>query len=140
VAVTRPPEPVGWDDVVLPAAVVDDLRALLDLMKRTRGGIVVPAPTGLILVGPPGTGKHCSSRSRPAAQFLRGESSDVWAAPWAGLSSGCRRSSEERRTTRLPSYSSTRWMACSEHHGQMNQHDVQLVEQALIEISALART
>ena len=51
-------EPVGWDDVVLPAAVVGDLRALLDLMKPGRAEeLSLPAPTGLILVGPPGTGK-----------------------------------------------------------------------------------
>jgi len=38
---------VGWDDVVLPAVVIDDLRSLLDLMKPGRAEeLSLPAPTG----------------------------------------------------------------------------------------------
>jgi AAA+ superfamily predicted ATPase len=61
----------------LPAAVVGDLRALLDLMKPGRAEeLSLPAPTGLILVGPPGTGKTLVAKLivPSQAQFLRGES------------------------------------------------------------------
>jgi ATP-dependent 26S proteasome regulatory subunit len=109
-------EPVSWDDVVLPAAVVEDLRALLDLMKPGRAEeLSLPAPTGLILVGPPGTGKTLVAKliaSQAKRSFYAVSPSDVLGSAVGGLSSGCRRSSEERRITRLPSYSSTRWTAC----------------------------
>ncbi len=49
---------VGWDDLVLPAAVERDLRNLIRLMDaREAERLKVPVPTGLLLVGPAGTGK-----------------------------------------------------------------------------------
>ena len=49
---------VGWDDLVLPAAVERDLRNLIRLMNaREAERLKVPIPTGLLLVGPAGTGK-----------------------------------------------------------------------------------
>ena len=138
-----PLEPVGWDDVVLPAAVVDDLRALLDLMKPGRAEeLSLPAPDGSHSCWAAWNRQNIGSeadRVPSQAQFLRGEPERCLGQRRGRVcQGGCRRSSEERRTTRLPSYSSTRWMACSPNiMARMNQHDVQLVEQALIEISAL---
>ena len=135
-------EPVGWDDVVLPAAVVDDLRSLLDLMKPGRAEeLSLPAPTGLILVGPPGTGKTLIAKliaSQAKRSFYAVSPSDVLGSAVGG---SVKRLSEifRRAKDNAPSIVFFDEMdgLFPELHGQMSQHDVQLVEQALIEISAL---
>jgi len=49
---------VTWDDLVLPTNVEKDLRQLIWLMDRSNAEqMQVPLPTGLLLIGPPGTGK-----------------------------------------------------------------------------------
>jgi len=49
---------VNWGDLVLPAAVERDLRNLIRLMDaREAERLKVPVPTGLLLIGPAGTGK-----------------------------------------------------------------------------------
>ncbi len=49
---------VDWDDLVLPSAVERDLRNLIRLLDaREAERLKVPVPTGLLLVGPAGTGK-----------------------------------------------------------------------------------
>jgi transitional endoplasmic reticulum ATPase len=51
-------KPVNWEDLVLPASAESDLRQLVRLMDSNHSqGLDVPVPTGLLLVGPPGTGK-----------------------------------------------------------------------------------
>jgi len=51
-------KPVEWGDLVLSAAVEQDLRNLIRLMDaREAEKLQVPVPTGLLLVGPSGTGK-----------------------------------------------------------------------------------
>jgi transitional endoplasmic reticulum ATPase len=51
-------KPVNWEDLVLPASAERDLRQLVRLMDSSHSqGLDVPVPTGLLLVGPPGTGK-----------------------------------------------------------------------------------
>jgi transitional endoplasmic reticulum ATPase len=51
-------KPVDWGDVVLPTAVERDLRNLIRLMdSREAERLKVPVPTGLLLIGPAGTGK-----------------------------------------------------------------------------------
>ncbi len=135
-------EPVGWDDVVLPAAVVDDLRTLLDLMKPGRAEeLSLPAPTGLILVGPPGTGKTMVARliaSQAKRSFYAVSPSDVLGGAVGG---SVKRLAEifQRAKDNAPSIVFVDEMdgLFPRMSGQINQHDVQLVEQALIEISAL---
>jgi len=135
-------EPVGWDDVVLPAAVIDDLRSLLDLMRPGRAEeLSLPAPTGLILVGPPGTGKTLIARliaSQAKRSFYPVSPSDVLGSAVGG---SVKKLSEifRRAKDNAPSIVFFDEMdgLFPELHGQMSQHDVQLVEQALIEISAL---
>jgi transitional endoplasmic reticulum ATPase len=49
---------VDWGDLVLPAPVERDLRNLIQLMDAGKAErLKVPVPTGLLLVGPAGTGK-----------------------------------------------------------------------------------
>jgi transitional endoplasmic reticulum ATPase len=51
-------KPIDWGDLVLPAAVERDLRNLIRLMDAGQADrLKVPIPTGLLLVGPAGTGK-----------------------------------------------------------------------------------
>jgi transitional endoplasmic reticulum ATPase len=51
-------KPVNWEDLVLPASAESDLRQLVRLMDNSHSeGLDVAVPTGLLLVGPPGTGK-----------------------------------------------------------------------------------
>jgi SpoVK/Ycf46/Vps4 family AAA+-type ATPase len=51
-------KPVNWEDLVLAADVEKDLRQLVRLMEaRKAERMQVPIPTGLLLIGPPGTGK-----------------------------------------------------------------------------------
>ena len=51
-------KPVEWGDLVLSPAVEQDLRNLIRLMdSREAEKLKVPVPTGLLLVGPSGTGK-----------------------------------------------------------------------------------
>ena len=49
---------VDWGDLILPGAIERDLRNLIRLMDaREAERLKVPVPTGLLLVGPAGTGK-----------------------------------------------------------------------------------
>lgn len=135
-------EPVGWDDVVLPDRVLADLRTLLDLMKPGRAEeLSLPAPTGLILVGPPGTGKTLVARliaSQAKRSFYAVSPSEVLGGAVGG---SVKRLSEifRRAKDNAPSIVFFDEMdgLFPLVHGHLSQHDVQLVEQALIEISAL---
>ena len=135
-------EPVGWDDVVLPEYVMADLRTLLDLMKPGRAEeLSLPAPTGLILVGPPGTGKTLVARlvaSQAKRSFYAVSPSEVLGGAVGG---SVKRLSEifRRAKDNAPSIVFFDEMdgLFPLVHGHLSQHDVQLVEQALIEISAL---
>jgi len=135
-------EPVGWDDVVLPCSVADDLRTLLNLMTPGRAEeLSLPPPTGLILVGPPGIGKTLVAKliaSQAKRSFYAVSPSDVLGSAVGG---SVKRLSEifQRAKDNAPSVVFFDEMdgLFPQLNGQMNQHDVQLVEQALIEISAL---
>ena len=51
-------KPVQWEDLVLPASAEADLRQLVRLMDSNGAAdLEIAVPTGLLLVGPPGTGK-----------------------------------------------------------------------------------
>lgn len=138
----EPLETVGWDDVVLPEHVVADLRTLLHLMKPGRAEeLSLPAPTGLILVGPPGTGKTLVARliaSQAKRSFYAVSPSEVLAGAVGG---SVKRLSEifRRAKDNAPSIVFFDEMdgLFPLVHGYLSQHDVQLVEQALIEISVL---
>lgn len=135
-------EPVAWDDVVLPEGVLADLGTLLDLMRPGRAEeLSLPAPTGLILVGPPGTGKTLVARliaSQAKRSFYAVSPSDVLGSAVGG---SVKRLTEifQRARDNAPSIIFFDEMdgLFPRMAGQMNHHDVQLVEQALIEISAV---
>jgi transitional endoplasmic reticulum ATPase len=139
----RPPmEPVGWDDVVLPEAVIHDLKALLELMQPGRAEkLSLPVPTGLILTGAPGTGKTLTAKliaSQANRSFYSLSPSDILSGEVGGstkrLKEAFGRAKEQAPSILFFDEMDGLFPAV---HGPVGQHDVQLVEQALIEISAL---
>jgi transitional endoplasmic reticulum ATPase len=135
-------EPVTWDDVVLPERVIEDLRTLLRLMEPGAAErLSLPAPTGLILTGAPGTGKTLTAKliaSQSHRSFYSIAPSDVLSGAVGG---SVKRISEifARAKEHAPSILFFDEMdgLFPGVQGPVGQHDVQLVEQALIDISAL---
>jgi transitional endoplasmic reticulum ATPase len=135
-------EPVTWDDVVLPERVVEDLKTLLRLMEPGAAEqLSLPVPTGLILTGAPGTGKTLTAKliaSQSNRSFYSISPGDVLSGAVGG---SVKRLSEifARAKEHAPSilfFDEMDGLFLSVQ-GPVGQHDVQLVEQALIEISAL---
>ncbi len=134
-------ERVTWDDVVLPARTQEDLQTLIRLMEPGAAEqLSLPTPTGLILLGAPGVGKTLTARliaSQSNRSFFTITPSDVLSGAIGG---SVKRMSEifARAKENAPSI-----LFFDEMDGLfpavqgIGQHDVQLVEQALIEISAL---
>jgi len=135
-------EKVSWDDVVLPDLVVHDLQMLLRLMAPGEAErLSLPAPSGLILIGGPGTGKTLTAKliaSQSRRSFYSISPSDVL----SGVTGGSVKRLTEifaRARENAPSILFFDEMDGLFPHiqGAIGQHDVQLVEQTLIEISAL---
>lgn len=135
-------EEVDWDQVVLPGPVVSDIKTILRLLSPgTADQLGVPVPSGLVLVGRPGTGKTLVARliaSQAKRSFYAITPSDVLSGSVGG---SVKRVSElfARAREHAPSILFFDEMDAlfSVVTGYGSQHDVQLVEQALIEISDL---
>lgn len=135
-------ETVTWDDVVLPKRTIHDLRALLRLMIPGEAErLSLPAPSGLILIGAPGMGKTLTARLvafQSSRSFYGISPSDVLSGATGG---SVKRLSEifARAKENAPSVLFFDEMDGLFPHvySGAGQHDLQLVEQALIEISAL---
>jgi transitional endoplasmic reticulum ATPase len=135
-------EPVTWDDVILPERVIEDLKMLLRLMEPGAAErLSLPTPTGLILLGAPGMGKTLTAKliaSQSNRSFYSISPSDVLSGAVGG---SVKRLSEifARAKEHAPSILFFDEMdgLFPGVDGPVGQHDVQLVEQALIEISAL---
>jgi transitional endoplasmic reticulum ATPase len=135
-------DPVHWDDVVLPEDVIDEIKALLRLMEPGESErLSIPPPTGLILVGAPGTGKTLTARLI-ASQVRRSFYAITPGAVLSGEVGGSVKRLKEvfaRAKENAPSV-----LFFDEMDGLFpapsittGQHDIQLVEQGLIEISEL---
>jgi transitional endoplasmic reticulum ATPase len=131
-------QPVQWEDLIVEPAVEEELRLLVRQLK-IRTGAAVPVPTGVLLTGPPGTGKTMIARllaTQTSRSFY-----PVTAANLLGSGQGdsVKRLAElfARAKEHSPSiiffdeldglFGSTHTFATS--------HDTQFIEQALIEIS-----
>jgi SpoVK/Ycf46/Vps4 family AAA+-type ATPase len=136
-------EVVDWDEVVIEESVQQDLKSLIRLLEdpvRTRS-LGLEVPTGLMLVGLPGTGKTLIARliasqtrrsfySLSAANVLGGGVGDS-VKRVAGVFSRAKENSPaiiflDEMDGLLPANSR-----------YLSQHDIQLVEQFLTEISSL---
>jgi transitional endoplasmic reticulum ATPase len=135
-------EEVNWDQVVLPGPVVSDIKTILRLLSPgTADQLGVPVPSGLVLVGRPGTGKTLVARliaSQANRSFYAITPSDVLSGSVGG---SVKRVSElfARAREHAPSILFFDEMDAlfPVVTGYGSQHDLQLVEQALIEISDL---
>jgi transitional endoplasmic reticulum ATPase len=135
-------EPLTWDDVVLPERVIEDLKTLIRLLEPSAAErLSLPTPTGLILLGAPGTGKTLTAKliaSQANRSFYSISPSNVLSGAVGG---SVKRLSEifARAKEHSPSILFFDEMdgLFPSVQGPVGQHDVQLVEQALIEISAL---
>ncbi|MBL8213756.1 MAG: ATP-binding protein, partial [Bryobacterales bacterium] len=135
-------ERVAWDDVILPASTVKDLQTLITLLQPARAEkLGMAPPTGLILTGAPGTGKTLTARliaSQTNRSFYPLSPSDVLQGTVGG---SAKRLAEvfARAKEHAPSILFFDEMdgLFPSMNGALGQHDVQLVEQALIEISNL---
>lgn len=135
-------EVVTWDQVVLPGPIVSDIKTILRLLSPgTADQLGVPVPSGLVLVGRPGTGKTLVARliaSQAKRSFYSITPSDVLSGAVGG---SVKRVSElfARAREHAPAILFFDEMDAlfPVVTGYGSQHDVQLVEQALIEISDL---
>lgn len=135
-------ERIEWDDVVLPESVVHDLKALLNLMQPGRAAkLALPVPTGLILTGGPGTGKTLTARliaTQSNRSFYALSPADILSGEIGGsvkrLKEAFARAKEHAPSVLFFDEMDGLFPAV---HGPVGHHDVQLVEQALVEISAL---
>lgn len=73
---------LGWDDIVLPAATVEEFVGLGKELRNaeTLAALGVPVPRGILMVGPPGTGKTQVARilaSQSGLAFIALSSADL---------------------------------------------------------------
>jgi transitional endoplasmic reticulum ATPase len=133
-------QPVEWEDLVVEPAVEEELRLLVRQLK-IRTSAAVPVPTGVLLAGPPGTGKTMIARllaTQTSRSFYPVTAADLLGS---GQGDSVKRLAElfARAKEHSPSiiffdeldglFGST--------HTFVSSHDTQFVEQALIEISRI---
>lgn len=134
--------PVDWGDLMISADVEQELRTLVIVLNHK--GMVsldVEAPSGLLLIGPPGTGKTMVARliaTQTHRSFYPITPADVLGGA-VGASVKKLQEIFARAKEHAPSILFLDEIdgLLPRNYGQLNAHDVQLVEQALMEITAL---
>ncbi len=137
-------EPVEWEDVILEADVEQDLKDLINLLNDA--GLAnkwkVRPPTGVLLIGPPGTGKSLLARliaTQTRRSFYPVVASDILGGN-VGDSVKTLRALFERAKENSPSiifFDEMDGLLPRIQGGQLNQHDIQLVEEFLTQTGKL---
>jgi transitional endoplasmic reticulum ATPase len=135
-------QPVDWSDVVISPEVEQELRTLVSVLNHK--GMVnldIEAPSGLLLIGPSGTGKTMLARLI-ATQTRRSFYPITPADVLGGAVGGSVKRLQEifaRAKENAPSILFLDQIdgLLPRNYGQLSAHDVQLVEQALMEITKL---
>ena len=136
-------QPVQWEDVVVEEDVERDLRTLVRLLGDPDAArrIGLPMPTGLLLLGPPGTGKTMLGRliaTQTRRSFYPITSADVLGG---NVGDSVKRISQifARAKENGPSIIFIDEMdgLMPRAAGLVGQHDIQVTEQFMIEISSL---
>jgi transitional endoplasmic reticulum ATPase len=134
--------PVDWRDVVVLPEVEQELRTLVNVLNHKGiASLDVEAPSGLLLIGPPGTGKTMLARLI-ATQTHRSFYPITPADVLGGAVGGSVKKMQEvfaRAKEHAPSILFLDEIdgLLPRNYGQLNAHDVQLVEQTLMEITGL---
>jgi transitional endoplasmic reticulum ATPase len=136
-------QPVQWEDLVLEEDVERDLRTLARLLDDPDGArrMNLPIPTGLLILGPPGTGK--TMLARLIATQTRRSFYPLTAADILGghVGDSVKRVSQifARARENSPSLIFIDEMdgLLPRSTGHVGQHDIQVTEQFMIEISNL---
>jgi len=137
-------EPVEWEDVILDADVEQDLKDLINLLNDA--GLAnkwkVRPPTGVLLIGPPGTGKSLLARllaTQTRRSFYPVVASDILGGN-VGDSVKTLRALFERAKDNSPSiifFDEMDGLLPRIQGGHLNQHDIQLVEEFLTQTGKL---
>jgi transitional endoplasmic reticulum ATPase len=133
---------VDWADLVVSRDIERELRILVTLLNRA--GTEPEIPTGLLLVGAPGTGKTLIARliaTQTCRSFYPVSPANILGA---GIGQSAKRMRQlfARARENAPSLVFLDEVdgLAPRNFGQLNSHDVQLTEQLLIEISAIEPT
>jgi transitional endoplasmic reticulum ATPase len=131
-----------WDSLILPASIKGQLQQLQSVIEDPEAArrFGVDPPTGLLLAGPPGTGKTTVAKvlaSQARCSFYPVSGADVM-SKWVGESEGnIRRLFERARENRPSIVFIDEIDAIAGRRGQVEVHDGQ-VNQLLSEIDGLA--
>lgn len=134
--------PVDWGDLVVSPDVEQELRTLISVLNhKGMAHLDVEAPSGLLLIGPPGTGKTMLARliaTQTHRSFYPITPADVLGGA-IGASVKKLQEMFARAKEHAPSILFLDEIdgLLPRNYGQLNAHDVQLVEQALMEITGL---
>lgn len=129
--------PVEWQDVVVDAEVERELRSLIRLVSNpfAASRMRLQTPTGLLLEGPPGTGKTMIARliaTKSKRSFLPVTSAEI-----RDPKAVSRVFARAKETSPSLIFLDEMDSLLPANPGYLNQYYVQIVEQFLIEISAL---
>ena len=136
-------QPVNWEDLVLEEEVERDLRTLIRLLDDPQAAerMRLPIPTGLLLLGPPGTGKTMIGRL--IATQTRRSFYPLTAADVLGGNVGdsvkrvCQIFARAKENSPSLIFIDEMDSLLPRAAGPVGQHDIQVTEQFMIEISNL---
>lgn len=135
-------QPVQWEDLIVESQVEEELRLLVRQLRGSlQAATPLPVPTGVLLAGPPGTGKTMIARL--LATQTRRSFYPVTAADLLGMGQGesVKKLAElfARAKEQSPSilFFDELDGLFGSSHGFASSHDTQFTEQALIEISRI---